>query len=685
MSIATHNIKMNLWNSQTEHGASFDPFDGVEKDEATLVRIKWWSDHVEQELDLHRSPFVASEILLKQLSGYGTSEDIKEELLLATVLPVLNRCASGLGMYGELLAKALHEILPAVMFTRTQTLNNGEVIQRRSYAECFARILQKYNYHIALASSLQHRAALEEEVMIRVVRKLDNLWKKMCFRAWRALCNLVNVRKKGFQRLAARGTALRIVPTIIKRWRRYAHEVTLREKLSKHGALAKELEDLYLLEQATKSRHERILEEVREKNRLLEITRERCMETENKLKVLEDILQETDLSLHAHWKSWNEAVTKIFCDTNESQPAVIGNLRLDAQSTTQNITDTATLYSKEAQRRKWKIDKNTICQYITKAKLGVMVADRIGPDELITMVSRACKPVAPPLRLVDAVRDDQQKYTLTIRFLSCVNDGGHCSLFSHNHVGSGNNSPVDSCKEHGKEMVAHVTAGIDSLHRCSETSGTYLNAIQSCLAAEELNQVHDYLGRVFCELAASGVPLKREKIEGCISAIVEPQDRQVVRALYPSQGINSVSDMINYLTKVSQLNSWTITSLVEHIENHYDTDPKEELFSVLCDEEVEKYFNEHESDVSNIFANFKEKRFPMFLSKESMKLFLIRKFAFHSEEVESLFQIGAVPGKISKDAFKKFLLGIAVFINPSPFVSNAKKLANLIEQCIEKA
>ncbi|ORC88440.1 uncharacterized protein TM35_000173120 [Trypanosoma theileri] len=676
---------MNVLNSHTENGASFDPFDGVEKDEATLVKIKWWSDHVEQELDSHRSPFVASEILLKQLKGYGVSEEIREELLLATVLPVLHRCASVLGMYGELLVKALHEILPAVMFTRTQTLNNGEVIQRRSYAECFARILQKYNYHIALASSLQHRASLEEEVMIRVVRKLDNLWKKMCFRAWRALCNLVNVRKKGFQRLAARGAALRVVPMIIKRWRRYAHEVTLREKLSKHGALAKELEDLYLLEQDTKSRHERILEEVREKNRLLETTRERCMETENKLKVLEDILRETDLSLHAHWKSWNETVTKIFCDTNESQPAVIGNLRMDVQSTTQNITDTATLYSKEAQRRKWKIDKDTICQYITKAKLGVMVDDRMGPDELISMVSSVCKPVEPPLRLVDAVRDDQQKYILTVRFLTCINDGGHCSLFSHHHLRSHDNFPVDSCKEHGKEMVGHVTAGIDSLHRCSETNGTYLNAIQNCLAAEELNQVHDYLGRVYCELAASGLPLKREKIESCVSAIVEPQDRQVVRALYPSQGIKSVSDMINYLTKVSQLNSWTITSLVEHIENHYDTDPKEELFSELCEVEVVKYFSEHESDVSSIFAKFKEKRSPTFLSKELMKIFLIRKFAFLSEEVESLFQLGTVPGKISKNEFKNFLLILAAFINPSPFVSNAQKLANLIEQCIEKA
>ncbi|KEG14753.1 hypothetical protein DQ04_00321220 [Trypanosoma grayi] len=667
--------------SDSERSASFDPFDGAEKDEATQVRIKWWSDHVDQVLESNRSPFVAAEILLQQMGEYEASEGIKEELLLATVLPVLHRCAAFLGTYGDLLQKALHEVVPAIMFTRTQALSHGEVIQRRSYAECFACIRQKFDYHVSLASSLQRRAALEEDVMRRVVCKLDKLWVKMCFRAWKALCNHVNAKKRGFQRLATRGAVLRVVPGLVKSWRRYAHEVTLHEKLSKHGALTKELETLYLLEQAAKSRHERILEEVREKNRLLEAITERSLETENRLRVLEGILDENNLSLQAHWKSWNETATNLFCDTHESQPPVIGNLRSDVQSTFQNITDTAMLYLKEAQRRTWKLSKNTICQFIAKAKLGPELTERMGADELIAAVAHVCQSVASPLRILDVVRDDQQKYDLTLKFLSCINDGGHCSLFTQHQFRSEDETLADACKEHGKNMVAHVTAGIDSLHCCPETNEKYLSAIQNCLAAEELTQVHDYLGRVFCELAATGLPLNREKIEGCVDTIFEPQDRQVVRALYPSQGITCASDMINYLSKVSQFSTWSITSLVEHIENHYDADPKEDLFSALYDEDVMNYFSEHGNVLTGIFTRFKEKRFPMLLSKEVLKPFLLRKLGVLGDEVETLFQLGAVPGKISKDEFNNFLLALAAIVNPSPFVSISRKLSDVVELC----
>lgn len=673
-------------NMESDHSAAFDPFDGVDKDEAIRVRIKWWSDHVEKELDSHQSPFVAAEVLLQQMNEYGSNRNIAEDLLLVTVLPVLHRCASGLGVYGDLLEKALHELFPAIMFTRTRALSHGEVLDRRSYVECFARIRQKYNYHIDLSLYLQNRMALEERVMTRVVSKLDRLWLKMCFRAWGTLCEHMRAKKKGFQKLAARGATLGVVPGFVRCWRRYAHETILREKLFKHTALTKEIEDLYLVEQVAKSRHERVLEEFREKTRLLEITTERCTETESRLMALEGILNETELSLHAHWKSWNEVATNIFYDARESQPFVFGNVYSDMESVTQNITDTATLYLNEAQKRSWKINKRTISQVVSRMtpECG-KGAERLGPDDIVDMVTRVCSPVTPPLRLVDVVRNDQQQYDLTLKFLSCINDGGHCSLFTRHELPSEEEFSTDTCKELGKEMVSHVAAGIDSLHCCPEANERYLQAVQKCLAAEEIDQVHDYLSRVFCELAATGLPLQRGKIEECVATIVEPRDRQIARALYPSQGIRSLSDMVNYLTKVSQLSSWTITSLVEYIENNYDSDTTEDLFATLCDEGVMNYFHEHAAAISSIFARFKEKRSQVFLSQELMKAFLVDKFSLLGSEVETIFQLSSASGKVSKNEFKKFLLMLTAFVDPSPFLSPVERLAVVVKRCTSEA
>ncbi|PBJ80455.1 hypothetical protein BCY84_01456 [Trypanosoma cruzi cruzi] len=670
-------------NADSERSAAFDPFDGVDKDEATQVKIKWWANHVNQVLDSHRSPFVAAEILLQQMNEYGNNENITEDLLLATVLPVLHRCAFCLGTYGDLLEKALHEVLPAIMFARTYAFPHGEVLQRRPYAECFACIRRKFNYHVHLSSILQRKVALEEEVMTRVVCKLDKLWLKMCFRAWCGLCLHVHAKKRCFQRLAARGAALRVVPGFVRSWRRYAHEVTLREKLLKHDGLTREIEELYHVEQVVKSRYESIFEEVREKHRLLETTTERFMEVESRLKVLEGILDETVLSLRAHWKSWNETTVSLFSDTNEFQPPAVGNLRADLQSTIQNITDTATFYLREAQKRACKLGKNTISQFLSRAKMGGEIAERPGPDDLIAMVTSVCNPVTSPLRLVDVVRDDQRKYDLTLKFLACVNDGGHCSLFTQHEFPSEDEFSTDFFNEHGKEMVAHVATGVDSLHFCPATNEKYIEAIRNCLTAEELNKVGDYLGRVFCELAAAGLPLQKAKIEGCICPIVEPHDRQIVRALYPSQGIKSIDDMINYLLSVSHLTSWTISSLVEHLENNYDADPKEDLFTALSDEAVINYFNEQARVIDSLFSTFKGKRSQVFFSKELIHGFLIAKFGLLSSEVDTLFSLGAVQGRVTKGEFNRFLIVLAAFVNPSPFVSMAEKLAAVVRLCID--
>ncbi|ESL08494.1 hypothetical protein TRSC58_03803 [Trypanosoma rangeli SC58] len=674
---------MDGTNVDSEHSAAFDPFDGVEKDEAAEIKIKWWSDHVGEVLDSHRSPFVAAEILLQEMHEYGGGGNITEHLLLATVLPVLHCCAKGLGTYGELLEKALHELLPAILFTRTYAFPHGEVLQRRSYAECFECIRRKFNYHAQLSSIIQRKVVLEEEVMARAVRKIDRLWLKMCFRAWGGLCAHIRAKKRGFQRLVARGGALRVVPGFVRSWRRYAHEVTLREKLLKHDALTKEYEELFLVEQVLKSRHEHILEEVREKSRSLEATTERCEAMENRLKVLEGILDETMTSLRAHWKCWNETTVNLFSDTNEFQPPVFGNLRSDVQSTVQNITDTAALYLREAQKRTCKVGKNTIIQFILKTNLGGQSVERRGADDLMAMVTNVCNPVTPPLRLVDVIRDNQQKYDLTLKFLACVNNGGHCSLFTQHQFTSEDEFSVDDCTEHGKEMVAHVATGVDSLHCCPESNRKYIQAMQNCLTAEEMNHVHDYLDRVFCELAAAGLPLQRDKIEKCVVAIVEPHDRQIVRALYPSQGIKSVSDMVNYLLKLSQFTSWTISSLVELLESNYDADPKEDLFVALYDESVVNYFHEHATALDGLFAKFNERKTQMFLSEKLMREFVIAKFGLLNSEVDTLFRLNAATGKMTRDEFNNFLLALAAFVNPSPFVPAAEKLAVVVEQCIE--
>ncbi|CBH18427.1 hypothetical protein, conserved [Trypanosoma brucei gambiense DAL972] len=664
-----------------ELGASFDPFDGVGTNEVGQVRLRWWADHVEQELDANRSPFVAAEILLKQMNEYGNSSDELEELLLATILPVLSRCTSYLGTYGDVFNKALNEVIPAIMFTRTLATSHGEVLQRRSYAECFASILCKFQYHVKLSYSLNRRATLEDSVMTRVVRRLDNLWMRMCFRAWRALRNSVATTKRSFQRLANRGAALTVVPGHIRMWRRHAHYVTLKEKLSKHTALNQELDNLYAAEQAAKSSHESIIQEVEEKNRLISLTTERCMEAEARLGELQSLMEETTSSLEGHWKQWKIAINCLFGDGRDSLPPVHGNLRSDLQSIAQNITDTALLFLKEAKKRKWKMEKSTIAQYVNQMGLEKCENQQTGLDDIISTLSRVCKPVMPPLRLLDLIREDQEKYDLTIKFLSCVNGGGHCSLFMNGHTLDDDELSVEGVRDFGVKMVSHVTEGVGSFQVCPDANEDYLKAIQTCLAADELTKVHDYLSRVFFALATGGLPLNREKIERCIDNLVEPHHRQVVHALYPSQGIKNFADLRSYLTRVSNFCLCTITTLVECIENHYDADPKEDLFSVLFEEDVVTFFEEHEKDIHRLFGMFRDKRFPMLLSKSLIKPFLVEKFNLLDSEVDTLFQLGATPEKITRDEFKNFLTVLAAFYTPSPFVPPVKKLASVIMQC----
>nr|CCC95906.1 unnamed protein product [Trypanosoma congolense IL3000] len=661
-------------STAVEQGASFDPFDGVGSSEVAQVRLRWWSDHVERELDANRSPFVAAEILLRQMNEYGRSSDELEELLLATILPVLSRCSSYLGAYSDVFNRALNEVIPAIMFTRTIVTTHGEVLQRRSYAECFASIRNRYNYHVRLSSSLNRRALLEDSVMTRVVRRLDNLWMKMCFRAWRAIRNSTAAIKRSFQRLVGRGGALTVVPGHIRRWRRYAHQVTLKEKLSKHTSLNHDLEGLYIAEQQAKSNHERIIQEVQEKSRVIDLMTERCAEAESRLNSLEDLMKETTLSLNEHWNQWNLAVSYLFRDGHDSLPVVHGNLRSDVQSLTQNITDTALIFMKEARKRKWKVEKSSVLQYIGEVALGGEKCESAGLDDIISALGQVSKPVMHPLRLVDLVREDQEKYNLAMRYLSCINDGGHCSLFMRDPVIEGDKLSTDGITDFGTKMVTHVTEGIGAFQACPDTNEKYLGSIQACLSADELTKVHDYLSRVFFGLAASGLPLNRDKIEKCFDNIVEPHHRQVVHALYPSQGIKDFSDMICYLTRVSNFCLYSITTLVECIENNYDADPKEDLFSLLYEEDVVAFFSHHESNVLRVFGVFKDRRFPMLLSRALIKPFLVEKFNLLDSEIDILFNLGSTPGKITDGEFRKFLIALAAFCTPSPFVTQVKKL-----------
>lgn len=343
-----------------EISASLDPFEEPYVDEDDTIAIHDWLRHVERSMAAHRSPFIAAEILLKEMEEFSQRRLHRpERLYVATAFPVLRHCLSAITPeYRDIISAAVQELLPAMAFTVVKPpipgINGEESAKRIPYSECFWRVYALFQKHQHTIEVQTRRAEVEAVVMDRVVLSLDRLWMKMCFLSWKIHCRRLREKKVLFKKLALRGMAGHIVPRYIRAWRQHAHSVILSAKIARNTEVTKELEALFPQEQHAKGLHERLNEEVIEKMRMLKEETARTEQIRAKLETLKTLFEETQESLHSHWRTWRLCMSAMFGD---SHPI---NRALDEDYTShvvyqQNITDTAELYSKRARARMGKV------------------------------------------------------------------------------------------------------------------------------------------------------------------------------------------------------------------------------------------------------------------------------------------------------------------------------------------
>ncbi|KPI88972.1 hypothetical protein ABL78_1938 [Leptomonas seymouri] len=348
--------------------AALDPY---EKECNFLVddeRLEKWFQHVEDELQRYRSPFVAAETLLTEMRLYHAQLYQPERLYLNSALRVLQACVPHLSKATAAAASAaIHELLPCLVYTRRTPLSTGgaaptltsssplprtsaysEQLTQLTYAGAFRRMLARWNQlRMQLAQQEKH-IRVEVKVMDRLVHELDHMWMKTCFYTWRTYCRQLVVRKAQLRRRLMRATSNETAPRFLRAWRQYAHKITLNAKINRTTALQQQVEALYPLEHEAKSRHDHVSEEIKEKSRLAEKSLRRLEETQDRLNVLEELITETQCSLTDHWSTWKACVNLLFGDVGRLPDKSNRTVRTDYLM---NITDTASFLEKRARSK----------------------------------------------------------------------------------------------------------------------------------------------------------------------------------------------------------------------------------------------------------------------------------------------------------------------------------------------
>lgn len=464
--------------------AALDPYEEERESIVDDQRLQQWFQHVNEELARYRSPFIASEVLLRELRDYSATLYSPERLYVSTALHVFQACLPYLSCdLAAVAAAAIQELLPAIAYTRFSAASpSQERVVRLTYATSFRRIMQRWKEKQRLLNRHGHLAVLEERVIDRLAHELDRMWVKTCFFAWRTHCRHLRERKQLLRRRLQRGTASGVVPTFIRSWRQYAHSVAQKAKLLRNGKIQREVEALHPLEQEAKSRHDHLTEQVRAKNQLVGNSRQKLDESLERLSVLNELVIETKESFKEHWRTWKQCIQLLFHDGHSlpvKQQKESGHLYLI------NITDTASLFDKRARSR---VDgpklshiqtllvhekmlladddsdvdfaDNALNEDIGSSVLDAMVSrtSSLGSSndpssqkggratqfhfthhyhrrptafEVVAALSKMCHPVVPPLDNMMTLHNNEAQLNITFNFIGAVCSGGHCSLFVH--------------------------------------------------------------------------------------------------------------------------------------------------------------------------------------------------------------------------------------------------------------
>ncbi|AYU81609.1 hypothetical protein LdCL_320011800 [Leishmania donovani] len=351
--------------------AAIDPY---EEGQSFLVdndRLDSWFRYVEAELQRYRSPFVAAEALLTELRLRSHELYQPERLYVSTALRILQACVPHLSKETAQVAQtAVHELLPCLMYTRCTPLTTSsepsssrglEKVTQLTYAGAFRLLLNRMQQCQTQLRRLERHARVEAKMMDFLVHGLDHMWLKMCFYSWRTFCRQLEMRKARLRRRLLRVTANEAVPAFLRTWRQHAHTIALDAKTSRNSFLQKQVEALYPLEQEAKSRYDHLCEEIKEKNRLAADSRRRLEETKCRLKVLEDLIAETQGSLADHWTTWKECTRLMFDDIGELPGKTNQTLRTEY---VMNITDTASALSRRARGRAGRMELRRVAQFL---------------------------------------------------------------------------------------------------------------------------------------------------------------------------------------------------------------------------------------------------------------------------------------------------------------------------------
>lgn len=717
--------------------ASLDPYEEPDPHEADRAKIQAWLEYVDTELDRNRSPFIAAEIILKELPHVTKHVQQPLSVFLASAVPIFQRCLPHLTEdFRDVVSSAVHELMPAIYFTRTteRVDGGGEITTKISYAACFWRVYGIYLKHKKSVEVDNRRMATETSVMDRMVLALDRLWVKMCFLSWRTYCRSIREKTLIFRKLTHRVLVEHIAPRFIRDWRKYAHRVVLQAKLARHNALTKELEDLYPQEQQAKSLFEHAQGMLRERIRLVEEAKVAAGPMQIRLRTLEGLLAETKESLRDHWHTWQSCMRELFEDSNPLDDSIEENITHMA-TYVQSITDTSSLYAMRAKFRGENLGIQqverclrskgllTITPRATK-ELTVRTAFTYvpPPDEqpsltdTVWSLAQACYPVVSPLRTLDIHHCNEDHINVVLRFMATMFSGGHCSLFVPSRqppvpygdpTAVGSSSPNGTCHEGtendlssraddgalreteappqrniGLHMISDVADGLRIFSQCNQSTDRYMMSLRQCLETSEVSIIRSYLGSFFDTWSCLGLPLHREKIEFVTRSFFKETDYPVLEALYPSNGISTFFELVQYLTMVSEYSRVSLISVAEKLQMHYPFDGRDSILFALASDEVRQLCRDHSEHIARLFEHVRVPQEPA-LSEILTKQLLQKALQLSPEQVANIWlDTGTDAPSVGKDDIEELLYVAAHYYNPSPFSTAVEKLSDTLDACV---
>lgn len=412
---------------------------------------------------------------------------------------------------------------------------------------------------------------------------------------------------------------------------------------------------------------------------------------------------------------------------------------------TSNITDSSALYYHRAKSLAKKIDIQHIHRLLRLYGLYVptkveVVDEEKGarfPEEqpsiesVVAILQGACAPAVSPFLVRDVAHNHRDKISYVISFIHTMYGGGHCSLFSTTRLTSfpekslgasvggvdkkpkgdafhpmiafsadANGEELDGkqqqvvpaeeeeedpmpTEELGSRMMADVSEGLDSLQETCALNDTLSHSIRRCITNTEVDEVRNYLEGLFEYLSLLGKPLNREKIEKVTRHMVDKADYRVLEALYPANGIDSFTSLVNYMTGVAEFSSWPIMTVAEMLESHYTFDWRDEMRLALADPELAHFFALNSKDMDTLQLFFMDPNDKSRLSLEQVRKVFLARLQLTSLELDTAWEnAGENPGVVMAAEFEQLLYLCASWVDPSPFTSPMRKIASLLDRII---